>query len=89
MKALEKRKILPFAEVLFGVSRLHQEVKDTAGTISVDASDKAFTWVLGGGVDYTLSSKWLARGNLDFVRTHFVDTGQSRLRFRVGLAYAF
>jgi opacity protein-like surface antigen len=89
MRALEKRKILPFAEVFFGVSRLHQEVKDTAGTISADASDTAFTWLVGGGVDYTLSSKWLARGNLDFVRTHFVDQGQSRLRFRAGLAYVF
>jgi opacity protein-like surface antigen len=89
LKSLEKRKLLPFGEVLFGVSRLHQEVKDTQGTISVDASDRAFTWVLGGGVDYTLSAKWLVRGRLDFVRTHFVDEGQSRLRLNIGLAYSF
>ena len=88
-RALERRKILPFAELLFGISRLHQEVVDSTGTISEDASDQAFTWVLGGGVDYTLSSRWLARGKLDLVRTHFVDAGQSRLRFSAGVAYVF
>lgn len=89
LKALEKRKLLPFGELLFGVSRLHQQVKDTLGTISVDASDSSFTWVLGGGVDYTLTNRWLARGNVDLVRTHFVDTGQSRLRIGIGIAYQF
>jgi hypothetical protein len=88
-KVLEKKKLLPFGEVLLGWSRLHQEVRDTAGTISAEAADKAFTWVLGGGVDYTLSHDWLARGRLDFVRTHFVDQGQSRLRVNIGLAYTF
>jgi hypothetical protein len=89
LKSLEKRKLLPFAEILFGVSRLHQQVKDTQGTISTEASDSAFTWVLGGGVDYTLTNRWLARGNLDLVRTHFVSTGQSRLRIGLGIAYQF
>ena len=89
LKSIEKRKLLPFGELLFGVSRLHQQVKDTIGTISVDASDSAFTWVLGGGVDYTLSNRWLARGNIDLVRTHFVDSGQSRLRIGLGIAYQF
>jgi hypothetical protein len=88
-KKLEKRKILPFGELLFGESRLHQELKDSLGTISLSASDHAFTWVMGGGVDYTLSARWLARGNLDLVRTHFVDSGQSRLRINIGLAYVF
>lgn len=89
LKTLEKRKILPFGEILFGTSRLHQEVKDTAGTISAEASDRAFTWAFGGGVDYTLSAKWVARGRVDFVRTHFADEGQSRLRLNLGLAYRF
>jgi opacity protein-like surface antigen len=89
LHTLEKRKLLPFGEVLFGWSRLHQEIKDTAGTISAEAADRAFTWAFGGGVDYTLSAKWVARGKVDFVRTHFADEGQSRLRLNIGLAYRF
>jgi opacity protein-like surface antigen len=89
MKSVEKRKFHPFGEVLIGVSRLHQSVSDTQGTISAAAADTAFTWALGGGVDYKLSPKWVARGKLDFVRTHFVDAGQSQLRIHLGIAYLF
>lgn len=89
MKSVEKHKLMPFAEVLIGWSRLHQSVADTQGAISADASDRAFTWVLGGGVDYSLSKKWVARGKLDLVRTHFVDEGQSSLKIHLGIAYLF
>lgn len=89
--ALEKRKLLPYAEVLMGVSRLNQKVTNiqpTAGS-NLDATDQAFTWVIGGGTDYTITHNWLARGSIDFVRTHFVDSGQSRVRVHLGLAYVF
>ena len=88
-RGLQRKKLLPFGELLFGWSRLHQEVKDTQGTIQVSASDRAFTWVLGGGLDYRVGNHWFARGNLDFVRTHFADEGQSRARFGAGLIYVF
>jgi hypothetical protein len=87
-KELEKRKIIPHAQLLLGVSHLHQKVLNALGT-SLDASDSAFTWVLGGGVDYALSPHWVSRGDLDFVRTHFVDAGQSRLKVSIGLSYKF
>jgi opacity protein-like surface antigen len=91
--ALEKRKLLPYAEVLMGVSRLNQKVTNiqtgTITTANLDATDQAFTWVIGGGTDYTISHNWLARGSIDFVRTHFVDSGQSRVRIHLGLAYVF
>jgi len=45
--------------------------------------------MIGGGADYVLSSHWAARGNLDLLRTHFANTGQSRLRFVLGIAYTF
>jgi hypothetical protein len=89
LKSIEKRKLLPFGELLFGVSRLSQRVKDSQGTVSIQAADRAFTWVLGGGLDYTLSGKWLARTNIDLVRTHFVDAGQTRMRLSIGLAHVF
>lgn len=89
--ALEKRKLLPFAEVLMGVSRLNQKVTNIVTTTpgNFDATDQAFTWALGGGTDYTITHNWLARGSIDFVRTHFVDSGQARVRVHLGLAYVF
>jgi hypothetical protein len=90
MKTLEKRKILPYAEILMGVSRLNQKITNVlTSTQSFDATDQAFTYVLGGGVDYTLTRGWMARGSVDLVRTHFVDSGQSRVRVHVGLGYIF
>src|SRR3954454_22503011 len=54
---LTKRKILPFGEVLMGVSRLNQSVKAVQTGVDVSAADSAFTWVVGAGVDYTLNRK--------------------------------
>src|SRR5262249_17867186 len=88
-KVLEKRKLIPFAEIQLGVSHLKQTITNTQGAIKTSAGDTGFTWVLGGGVDYTLNRSWKARGNIDLVRTHFADEGQSRCRIGVGLAYVF
>ena len=45
--------------------------------------------MLGGGAGYVLSPHWAARANFDLLRTHFADSGQSRLRFVLGVAYTF
>ena len=45
--------------------------------------------MVGGGADYRLTSHWVARIKLDFLRTHFADTGQSRVRLGLGIAYTF
>jgi outer membrane protein OmpA-like peptidoglycan-associated protein len=45
--------------------------------------------MVGGGGDYRLSPHWVFRFKLDFLRTHFADTGQSRLRPTLGIAYTF
>jgi outer membrane protein OmpA-like peptidoglycan-associated protein len=45
--------------------------------------------MFGGGADYRLSPHWVGRFKVDFLRTHFADTGQSRLRFSFGIAYTF
>jgi hypothetical protein len=89
LKSLEQKKLLPFGEFLIGMSRLSQKIEDTNGTISVDEADRAFTWELGGGADYTLNNQWLARGRLDLVRTHFVESGQSRFQFSLGIVRVF
>ena len=45
--------------------------------------------MLGGGADYRLSPHWVTRFKVDFLRTHFSDTGQGRVRLAVGVAYTF
>jgi opacity protein-like surface antigen len=85
--AIGKHQLLPYAELLFGLSRTSQNVQTFRGSVS--SSDNAFTWVLGGGVDYSLAPKWMARGSLDLVRTHFADAGQSHWRLGLGFAHVF
>jgi len=87
-KWTDKYKVNPFGEVQFGISHLNQTVT-TQTTGSVTGSDTAFSWMLGGGVDYRLSPHFSARGNLDFLRTHLFNEGQSHLRFVLGIYYGF
>lgn len=78
----------PFAEFQVGGSHLHSEISQV-GVGSQEASDNSGTWLLGGGGDFVLSKHWVGRANLDLLRTHFVDAGQSRLRIVFGVAYSF
>jgi hypothetical protein len=87
-KKIKKYTISPFAEVQFGASHLNTKIQQV-DLPEQSTSDSGFVWMIGGGVDYMLSSHWAARANIDLLRTHFADTGQSRLRFVLGVAYTF
>jgi len=76
----------PFGEAQFGVSHLYQKITQV-NMPTISASDSAFSWMLGGGVDYLFSSRWSGRANLDFLRTHISNEGQSRLRLVLGIRY--
>ena len=81
-------RLYPFAEVQFGISHLHQSIQE--GTLPpFTNSDSAFSWMLGGGVDYPLTDHFSARGNLDLLRTHLNASAQSRLRLGLGITYTF
>lgn|SRR5690348_9811277 len=80
-----RHKLNPFGEAQFGVSDLSQKVSQVNSSVS--NSDSAFSWMLGGGAEYLLSPHWSGRVNMDFLRTHLENEGQSRLRFVVGLTY--
>jgi hypothetical protein len=84
---INKYKFDPFAEVKIGGAHESQRINQASG--NVYASANSFAWVLGGGTDYQFNSQWFGRVNLDFMRTHFADTGQSRLRFVLGVGYTF
>jgi long-subunit fatty acid transport protein len=87
-KWTDKHKLNPFGEAQFGVSHLSQKVTQV-NVPSVSASDTAFSWMLGGGADYPFSPHWSGRANLDFLRTHLANQGQSRLRLVLGVTYTF
>jgi len=84
----DKHKLNPFGEVQFGGSHLNQKVSQV-NMPTLSASDTEFSWLLGGGVDYLLTSHWSARANLDLLRTHFANEGQSHLRLVLGIVYTF
>jgi hypothetical protein len=84
----DKHKLNPFGEAQFGLSHLSQKVTQV-NMPSVSASDTAFSWMLGGGADYLFSPHWSGRANLDFLRTHLANQGQSRLRLVLGVRYTF
>ena len=85
---IKKFKLDPFAEVKIGGAHLSQTISQTLQP-SQSASANSFAWVLGGGADYQFTSQWFGRANLDFMRTHFADSGQSRLRLVLGVGYTF
>ena len=89
VKQKQLAKLLPFAEAEFGPSHLSSTIENPVTNVSQEASDTAFTWLLGGGGDYRFSPHWTGRFKLAFVRTYFADTGQSRWRLGMGINYTF
>lgn len=85
---VHNRTIHFFGEAQFGLSHLNSTIAQPT-LPDISTSDTAFSWMLGGGADYVISPHWTARGKLGFLRTHFADAGQSRLRLAIGVAYTF
>jgi outer membrane protein OmpA-like peptidoglycan-associated protein/opacity protein-like surface antigen len=81
-------RFLPFAETQIGASHLSSKIENPVTNVTQSASDNAFSWMIGGGGDYRFSPHWATRVKVDFLRTHFVDTGQGHLRFAIGIMYS-
>jgi hypothetical protein len=78
----------PFVQAQFGESNLYSKVTSVnVGTIS--SSDTQFSWLLGGGAEVNFADHWSARVSADLLRTHFVDSGQSRIRVLLGVVGRF
>ena len=89
-RAFRQPKIVPFAHLLFGVSRESTDFSLAAQDAGIGNSiDTNWSWTLGGGIDYWFNKKWAVRGKIDLLRTHFQDDSQSRARFTVSMAYNF
>jgi len=79
--------IHPFLDAQFGEARLRQNVTAVQlGTLS--ASDTAFVWGFGGGGDFHVYPHFTVRPFLGFLRTHFVQSGQSRVRLGVTVVWS-
>ena len=79
--------IHPFLDAQFGEARLRQTV--TAVNLgTVNASDTAFVWGFGGGGDFRVYPHFAVRPFLGFLRTHFVQSGQSRVRLGVTVVWS-
>ena len=76
---VQGHRLIPFIDAGFGEYHLHSELRQqNIGTVS--ASDTAFAWALEGGVDYRIYPHFTIRGNVGLLRTHFAESGQSRIR---------
>lgn len=73
-------KVRPFAHALFGAAHL----KETVSARSFSASDTAFSYALGGGLDYRLFGplRWRLQG--DFLHDRFFSGSQDNFRFSTG-----
>lgn len=77
----------PFIDLAFGEARLRQTV--TAANLgTLNASDTAFAWGFGGGGDFRVYPHFAVRPFLGFLRTHFVQSGQSRVRLGVTVVWS-
>jgi opacity protein-like surface antigen len=81
-------RVIPFADARFGISHLHQEIQEGITAAAIN-QDSAFSWMIGGGVDYPLGPHWMARGELGLLRTHLNADAQSRARLAITIAYTF
>jgi len=81
-------RIIPFADARFGVSHLHQQVQEQTTPAAIN-QDSAFSWMLGGGVDYPINPHLVARGELALLRTHLNAEPQSHARLGITIVYSF
>ena len=78
--------LTPFVQALFGVSRF------SFPSSSSRASDSEFGWVVGGGVDYTVTPMIAIRvGEVDYERTDNFggNPDQNNVKVKVGVIFRF
>jgi len=79
--------LVPYIEAGFGEARLHTDLTQV-NVAAVQSADTAFAWQIGGGADFRLLPHWTARADFGFLRTHFANGGQGRVRLGLGLVWS-
>ena len=84
----KNKKITPFVQAMFGVSRIHTETNEFGPLVSF--SDTSFGMALGGGLDVKLNDRFAIRViQIDYVRTQFFNQTQNKGRIAVGIVMRF
>jgi Outer membrane protein beta-barrel domain len=84
---VEGHLLIPYVEAGFGEARLHTDLREV-NVAAVQAADTAFAWQIGGGADFRLYRHWTVRSDFGFLRTHFANSGQGRVRLGIGLVWS-
>lgn len=84
---LEGHLLIPYIEAGFGEARLHTDVR-AVNIAAAQAADTAFAWQMGGGIDFRMYRHFTVRGDLGFLRTHFANGGQGRVRLGLTVVWS-
>jgi opacity protein-like surface antigen len=81
------RPVAPFVEVLLGGVR----AKTSVSAPGVSAHDSTTHWgaAVGAGVDYRISRRWAARGQVDLLLLRAAGSWENDPRFALGVVYRF
>jgi len=84
---VEGHLLIPYIDAGFGEARLHTDVR-AVNIAAAQAADTAFAWQMGGGADYRMYRHFTLRGDLGFLRTHFANGGQGRIRLGLSVLWS-
>jgi hypothetical protein len=79
--------LIPYIDAGFGESRLHTDLRQQ-NLGQVQAADTAFAWEIGGGADFRVYPHFSIRGDFGFLRTHFAESGQGRVRLGLSVVWS-
>jgi hypothetical protein len=80
-------RLAPFGQALFGLA--HQSVSANALITNVGQRDSAFTFDLGGGIDFRLVSRVAWRVQADYLQTKLFNSTQHDPRVSTGIVLRF
>ena len=86
-----RRKLTPFAHVLFGENFYHNSYPAVGGFPHTVSTDSKFGWEAGGGFDWVYKKHWEIRLiQLDYAPTKFFGAGtKTGYRASIGVVYRF
>lgn len=86
-----RRKLTPFAHVLFGENFYHNSYPAVGGFPHTVSTDSKFGWEAGGGFDWVYKKHWEIRLiQIDYAPTKFFGAGtKTGYRASIGVVYRF
>jgi opacity protein-like surface antigen len=86
--SVRRKRVTPFAQALFGASRLKTELTGFGQRFVF--ADTGFSFVLGGGLDIKVSERVAVRAfQIDYLRANFFGQTENRGRLAFGIVFRF